>query len=148
MSPQPAPQSRVSEAQRAALEFLEAFDNLDWDKFRRAIAVDATMFMPFPHMARRLNGKDEILSAFRAFFDEVRQKADGVPGSARGLAGHGTSGPPYLKLQPADMKVQLIDNVAIVTFHLTSDATLSRRTIVFHRRNGRWLVAHWHASNI
>jgi len=133
MSPQPAPQSRVSEAQRAALEFLEAFDNLDWDKFRRAIAVDATMFMPFPHMARRLNGKDEILSAFRAFFDEVRQKADG---------------PPYLKLQPADMKVQLIDNVAIVTFHLTSDATLSRRTIVFHRRNDRWLVAHWHASNI
>ena len=41
---------------QAATAFLEAFDNLDWEPFSRAIAPDATVFMPFANVIRRLDG--------------------------------------------------------------------------------------------
>jgi hypothetical protein len=56
-------------------------------------------------------------------------------------------GPPYLDIAPKDVKIQMADDVAIMTFHL-GEGGASRRTIVWQNRHGKWLIIHLHASNI
>jgi len=53
-----------------------------------------------------------------------------------------------MTLEPRDVVIQIFDTVAIVTFHLLSDARLARRTFVFIRKNGDWKIIHIHASNV
>jgi len=40
------------------------------------------------------------------------------------------------------------DAAAVATFHLGREKTLGRRTLVFQRQQGAWLIAHIHASSI
>lgn len=118
----------------AATTFLTAFDNLDWETFRAFIAPEATVFMPFAHLPQRLNGKTEIEAAFQAFFAKVRQER---------------LGPPYLHLVMLDTAVYpLNDDTVLITFHLSNPDHFSRRTLVFQRQVGQWLLLHLHASNM
>jgi len=52
-------------------EFITAFDNLDWEKFRNAFADDATVFYP-RDMANRANGRAEIEQHFKRVFEQIR----------------------------------------------------------------------------
>jgi ketosteroid isomerase-like protein len=118
--------------EKTAQQFVEAFTNLDWERFRKFFAADATVFFPpsarFP---RRANGKTEIESVFRSVFDNARKQK---------------SSPPYLNIQPKEMKIEMLGDVAIVTFHLEDPDFLGRRTIVFQKRGGQWVIVHLHAS--
>jgi hypothetical protein len=38
--------------------------------------------------------------------------------------------PPFMKLEPKDLKITMLKEAAIVTFHLENGKSLSRRTIV------------------
>ena len=115
--------------------FLDAFANLKWEKFTSYLADDARMF--FPPSAKtpaRANNKMEIERIFKNVFENARK---------------GKTGPPYLIIQPKDMRVQTIGRVAIVTFHLFDPNSFGRRTIVMRKEDsGDWRIIHIHASAI
>ena len=128
----------MSEADTSAVrvaveEFLVAFDHLDWERFRRCFAPDATVFFPWDRYPRRAEGATEVEAEFNRFFDEVRTRA---------------SGPPYLNLVPHDMAIQVWQDVALVTFHLDRPPTIGRRSLVLQRQAQRWRIVHLHASSI
>ena len=121
-------------AVRAALdEFLTAFDHLDWERFRRCFASDATVFFPWDLHPRRADGTTEVEAEFKRFFEEVRTRA---------------AGPPYLNLVPHDVTIQVWQDVALVTFHLDRPPTIGRRTLVLQRQTQQWRLVHLHASGI
>ncbi len=126
----------------AAVRFLAAFDSLQWEPFRAALAPDVTVFMPGgADPPARLDGRAAVEAQFRRFFDEVRA----------GRARQGRTAPPFLGIGPRvrDLRVQLVGpRAAVVSFHLRAgEAPPSRRSLVLRREpDGAWRVVHWHAS--
>jgi ketosteroid isomerase-like protein len=122
-----------SEVQDALANFVQAFDNLDWERFRLAFSDDATVFYPrgFPE---RANGRAEFEKRFKVVFDQIRG---------------GKTTAPYMDIQPKDMNVQLFGNIAIATFHLDDRAGfVNRRTIVLNKTKAGWKIVHLHASEV
>lgn len=122
----------------AALDhFLTAFNNLDWPAFRECFAEDATLFnpdIPDAPSVHRLDGRSAIEDSFRAVFEATRKSG---------------TGPPYMHIVPQRLTIQASGTVAIATFEFGRTAnSFGRRTIVFEKRGGRWLIVHIHASNI
>ena len=124
-----------SQAEQKALEavtsFIEAFNDLDWNRFQAKFLPEATLF--FPSGGPRTVWKEGASVRFNSMFDRFKERNRG-------------KSPPYLNIAPEDMKVQVAGDVAITTFHLSSAA--GRRTIVWHRRQNDWLILHLHASAI
>lgn len=127
---QPASETEV----RATLNnFIQAFDNLEWDAFRMAFDDNATVFYPraFP---QRANGRAEYEQTLKKVFEQIR--------------GNKTK-PPYMDIQPRELKIQMFRDVAIVTFHLDDrPGFLNRRTIVLHKTPAGWKIVHLHASEV
>ena len=121
------------EVRNALAKFVQAFDNLDWDNFRVAFADNATVFYPrgFPE---RADGRAEFEKTFKAVFQQIRD---------------GKAAPPYMDIQPRDMKLQMFGELAIVTFHLDDRAGfLNRRTMVLNKTEFGWKIVHLHASEV
>jgi ketosteroid isomerase-like protein len=122
--------------QKTVGEFINAFNNLDWEHFRQYFADDATVFNPaIPEVTElhRLDGREKIETVFKSVFDEARKG----------------KGPPYLHIRPENLKIQMLTNAAVVTFHFKrSGSSFGRRTFVWEKRNGKWLIVHLHASNV
>ena len=114
--------------------FVDAFTRLDWNKFTSCFADDATAFFPpsakFP---ARANNKPEILAVFKIVFENFHKIR---------------SSPPYLTIDPIDLKIQVFGSVSIVTFLLNDPGLLGRRTIIFKKDSGKWLIVHLHASGV
>jgi ketosteroid isomerase-like protein len=129
-----AEQSPEAEVRQTLDQFVQAFDNLDWNGFTSFFAEDATMFQP-RRFLRRASGKAEIESQFQEIFPEIR--------------GQRTK-PPFMDLRPLDLRVQMLGaDAAIVTFHLDDrPGMLNRRTIVFQRLKSGWKIVHIHASEL
>ena len=119
--------------QRAAEAFIEAFNNLEWERFRRSFSDDATVFFPFSQVPRLANGRAEVEAVFKLFFDELRKRKPN---------------PPYQNIEPKDVKIQVLGDVAVVTFHLGGGDAVGRRTVIFQKKKSEWLIAHLHASTI
>ena len=120
----------------AVTEFVQAFTTLDEARFDRAWTEDATLFFPMPVPGQgggRFTGKEQVLSVFHRFFASVRARRPG---------------PDYLKIEPEDLHIQNYGDAAIVTFQLTGDQGVARRTLVMRQEKGVWRVAHMHASNM
>jgi ketosteroid isomerase-like protein len=133
--PAPAPAQGMGDSEmqvaQAAEGFVDAFNDLDWDRFEEAWAEDATAFMPMPEFPARLNGRDTIVATFRSVFADVPDRFEG---------------PPYLTIDPVDLRIAVMGTAAVVTFHLGDEAPRSRRTLVFVQQGGAWRIAHLHAS--
>lgn len=126
--------SALREVESAAEAFIKAFNNLDWDLFRDSFADDATVFFPSASMiAGRANGRTEIETIFKPLFDSGRKQKDS---------------PPYLSIEPKEMRIKMLRDAAVVTFHLGGKESLGRRTVIFQKQNGRWLIVHLHASTV
>jgi ketosteroid isomerase-like protein len=123
-----------TEVRQTLSQFVQAFDNLEWDRFAAFFADDATMFQP-RKFARRAENKTEIESEFKQVFERIR--------------GNQTK-PPYMDLQPNDLRIQMLgDNVAIVTFHLDDrPGLLNRRTLIWQYSKTGWKIVHIHASEL
>ena len=122
-----------------ALEgFLAAFRNLDWIPFSAWFSPSASVFFPFPDMPRRANGMEEIAAVFKPFFENLRRNHKGAP--------------PYLNIDPLDLQVSIVANIALVTFHLSDPGgehtVLGRRSLIWAREQGQWRILHLHASNV
>jgi len=118
--------------------FLTAFRDLSWEPFLGAFETGATVFFPFPGLPRRANGIEEISTGFAHLFESLRKQ--------------NTAGPPYLKLDPLDLRISVIDRLALVTFHINDSvdekAVLCRRTMVWIDDGSQWRILHLHASNL
>jgi ketosteroid isomerase-like protein len=117
----------------AATDFIEAFNAMDEARFDAFWAEDATMFFPGMapgHRADRITGRAAVLDVFHAFFAQVRPRR------------------PRLNIRPEQIHVQEHGDAAILTFHLRSPDATGRRTFVWRRVDGRWLIAHLHASSL
>jgi ketosteroid isomerase-like protein len=114
--------------------FLIAFRNLEWDRFKEYFADDATAF--FPPSARypyRANNKSAIMDIFKMVFENAHKRKTSAP---------------YLDIDPKDIKIQMAGQVAIVSFTLNDPDMLSRRTLIWAKRSDRWMIIHLHASGI
>ncbi len=116
----------------AATSFVDAFNDLDWERFSASWAEDATAFFPSGIEANRVEGRAAIVARFQSVFADVPTEA---------------SDPPYLSIEPRDLEVTMLNGAAVVTFHLGGPPAQNRRTLVFVNRDGRWLIAHLHASS-
>ena len=126
-------ESAETEVRNMLADFIQAFDNLDWDRFRAAFSDDATVFYPreFPH---RADGRQEFEKTFQKVFDRIRA---------------GRTQAPYMNIQPRDLHLQIAGNIAIVTFHLDDrPGFLNRRTIVLQKQTSGWKIIHLHASEV
>jgi ketosteroid isomerase-like protein len=116
---------------QAAEAFVDAFNDLDWERFEEAWAENATAFMPMPDFPTRMDGRQTIVSTFQSVFADFPDRFEG---------------PPYLTIDPVDLRIDVLGTAAIVTFHLGDEAPRSRRTLIFVRRGRAWRIAHLHAS--
>lgn len=122
----------IAEVEDALRSFLRAFNDLDWESFRHHFEDGATVFHPLPNAPMRDDGREAFEASFGSFFDAVRAAQQG---------------PPYLNIDPHELRIQLLGDVAVATFHLWPEApTVGRRTVVLRVRDGRWRIAHLHAS--
>jgi ketosteroid isomerase-like protein len=131
---QPNPIADSAAVMASIDNFIEAFTSLNWKEFSQCFADDATAFFPpsakFPY---RANNKKEVEKIFRSVFENARKQK---------------SSPPYIQIQPKDLKIQLSNSIAIVTFLLEDPDSLGRRTLVLRKENTRWLIVHLHASGV
>ena len=131
-----APVAVAGSVDAAVADFVQAFTTLDEARFDKAWTEDATLFFPLavPQLGGgRFTGRADVLKVFHLFFASVRK---------------GRPGPDYLGIKPEDVHVQKHGDSAIVTFVLSGDRGVARRTLVMRRGGGGWRVAHMHASNM
>ncbi len=127
------PPSAESEVRATLAKFVKAFDDLDWEHFRLAFDDNATVFYPRA-IPERATGRAEFERSFKLVFEQIR---------------NGRTAPPYMDIQPKNLKIQLIGNVAIATFHLDDrPGFMNRRTIVLNKTRAGWKIVHLHASEV
>jgi ketosteroid isomerase-like protein len=130
------PDPSQAEIRTALASFLLAFNNLDWPAFRGCFAADATMFHPAVPNVKRIDTPEEFEKAWLGVFARIKKSS-------------GRNAPPYMNLQPLDLRIQMLSQeIALVTLHLVDGPTVSRRTIIFKRYADGWKIVHIHASNI
>src|SRR5690348_9940504 len=71
---------------KAALNFVAAFNDLDWPRFEASFDVTATLFNP-SGLARRVEGRDSIVASFKRGMGAIPSQRPG---------------PPYLNISPQD----------------------------------------------
>jgi ketosteroid isomerase-like protein len=114
-------------------DFIAAFDNLDWEKFRAAFADDATVFFPRGR-ANRASGRAEVEAYFKMVFEQIRA---------------GRTHGPYMNIEPRGLQITVLGNVALVTFHLDDrPGFTNRRTLVLRKTGRGWEILHLHASEV
>ena len=114
-------------------QFIHAFDNLDWEAFHTAFDDDATVFYPraFPE---RASGRAEFEKMFKIVFEQIRG---------------GKTAPPYMRIEPRGLMIQMFSDTAVATFHLDDrPGFLNRRTLVLHKSATGWKIVHLHASEV
>jgi hypothetical protein len=126
----------VSQADQASLtvaaqDFLRVFDNMDWEPFLASWSRNPSVFFPFADTPERVEGV-AVAIRFRQFFDHVTKRR---------------KGPPYLHLEPRGLRAEVNGSSGVVTFMLGKPPDdIGRRTLLFVIENGRWKLAHLHAS--
>lgn len=117
----------------AAEHFLRVFDNLEFEPFEAAWSSSRSVFFPFRDTPERVEGA-AVGERFRQFFADVRSTRPG---------------PPYLHLEPRELRAEVIGDAGLVTFMLgRAPGEVSRRTAFFARERGAWKLRHLHASNM
>jgi len=132
-SAQAKPSSDEALVRHFLSDFITAFDNLDWEKFRASFADDATVFFPRGR-PDRASGRDAVEEHFQRVFEQIRA------GRTQG---------PYMDLRPRELQVTILGAVAVVTFHLDDrPGFINRRTLVLRKTSRGWKIVHLHASEV
>ncbi len=109
--------------------FFRAVESLQLENVAPFFEEDAQMFSPLGAYPARLDGRGEIMGQFKAIAEFARQA------------------PEPLKIEPHDLKIRELGEIALITFHLKMAAgPLHRRTFVMRRGASGWRIAHIHAS--
>ena len=124
----------AADIEQTLRRFLAAFRDLEWTPFLAAFAEDATVFFPFPEQPRLVVGKSAVAVVFESFFSTARRRQP--------------AGPPYLTLDPIDLRISVHGRTALVTFCLADPEVLCRRSLIMVRQDRMWRIYHLHASNV
>jgi ketosteroid isomerase-like protein len=110
--------------------FMNALNALDLGAMSAFFARDVTAFVPVAQ-ADRVQGKEALVAIFRTFVART------------------SSSPSRLNLVPEDLEIVSNGSLAVVTFNIR-DATsvVRRRTFIWTREAGQWLIRHMHASDL
>ena len=129
--PTAVPSADETEVRAAFLGFFDALNALDAERMLSFMAPDVTAFMPNAK-AERVDGREELAAIYRSFVEQTRRTA------------------PRLDYVPQDVRVEVAPPLALVTASVRSSApgVVRRRTFVFRRVGDRWLVCHFHASDV
>jgi ketosteroid isomerase-like protein len=111
--------------------FLDALNRLDVEGMSAYFAPNVTAFVPVAQ-AERVEGKEALVAIFRAFVERTRPST------------------PRLNIAAEDQEVVREGALAVVTFSVRDKAAgvVRRRTVVWERREGHWLIRHMHASDL
>jgi hypothetical protein len=130
----PAPVSHDAELKASFEDFISAFNELDWDRFSRHIAADASLFnpdIPDAPSVIRIDGGEAVKASFEQVFAAARKSGSG-PG-----------------IHPQHILIQSYGTTGIVSFEFKRQGnSIGRRSIVFEWRDGDWKIVHIHASNV
>lgn len=122
--------SRSDDGAALAMQrFLDALNALDAAAIEAMLAEDVTAFFPTVS-ATRVDGKEKVAAVFREFVEQSKQIESRKP------------------IVAEDLEVVRFGGIAIATFNVRNPAVTSRRTFVFRRHGGQWVIVHFHASNI
>lgn len=124
----------MNSVEAAFLDFIAAFNALDWLRFSQCFASDVSLFAPEPQQglrACRVDGAPAVQAHFEAVF-----AAEGSRGARPGI-------------NPTNVRIQHVGQAtSLVTFEFARAAgSVGRRTILFQRLPEGWKVVHVHASN-
>jgi ketosteroid isomerase-like protein len=108
--------------------FFRAVESRDLDRITPYFEEDAQMFSPLGTYPARLDGGAAIMEQFKAINEALKQM------------------PTPIQIDPQEMVVREFGDIALVTFHLKLSGPLHRRSFVLRKRDGRWRIAHIHAS--
>lgn len=122
-------------------KFLQAFENGNFDLMEASMAEDSYVF------PRAIMSNDNVESID---IDNYRRINGLEPKMKQLIQRKRESGkqPPYLNIEPKDLKITMLNNAAIATFHLENGKSLARRTIVLAKNDGSWKIVHIHPSNV
>ena len=111
--------------------FMDALNTLDVERMDAAFTDDVTAFVPSAQ-ADEAVGRAAVTRIFRVFADRTRLSKPG------------------LNLVPEDERIVASPTLAVVTFQVrdTAPPVTHRRTFVFRRVGDRWLIGHFHASDL
>jgi ketosteroid isomerase-like protein len=124
-------QSTDSVAVRAAMtEFLDALNALDVPRMSADFADDITAFVPSAQIDR-VEGKAAVTAIFSAFADR------------------GKTAPKATSVAD-DMRIEVSGSLAVVHFmvHDAPPKPTRRRTFIWRKVGSKWLISHFHASDI
>jgi ketosteroid isomerase-like protein len=119
-------------AVRAAMtEFMDALNALDLARMSADFTEDVTAFVPTAQ-ADRAEGRAAVTEIFHRFVEKAKLTAT------------------RQTLVPEDVKVEVSGSLAVVHFMIREVAPrpTRRRTFVFRRVGTRWLISHFHASDL
>jgi ketosteroid isomerase-like protein len=115
-----------------ANSFVDAFSNLRWEEFRQFFAEEAAAFFPpSANHPTRAENREEVLNIFKKVFENAKQ--------------HNKS---KIDIQPKEVRIQMLSDCAIVSFHLNDPDLFGRRTIILQKQKDKWLIVHLHASGV
>ena len=119
------------EVRAAMAGFMDALNALDTDRMSSYFTEDVSAFVPVAK-AEYVDGRPAVTAVFKAFVDRVKPTVTA------------------LHLVPEDERVETSGDLAVVTFQIREQAPriTRRRTFVFRRTNGKWLISHFHASDL
>jgi ketosteroid isomerase-like protein len=108
--------------------FFRAVESRDLDRITPYFEEDAQMFSPLGTYPARLDGRAAIMEQFKAISEALKQMRTPI------------------RIDPQEMVVREFADIALVTFHLKLPGPLHRRSFILRKRDGRWRIAHIHAS--
>ena len=108
--------------------FFRSVESRDLDRITPYFEEDAQMFSPLGTYPARLDGRAAVMEQFRAISEALKQM------------------PTPIRIDPQEMVVREFGDIALVTFHLKLPGPLHRRSFILRKRDGRWRIAHIHAS--
>ncbi len=108
--------------------FFRAVESRELDRVAPFFEEDAQMFSPLGTYPARLDGRAAIMEQFKAIVEALKQM------------------PSPIRIDAQEQVVREFGDIALVTFHLKLPGPLHRRTFVLRKREGRWRIAHVHAS--
>lgn len=115
--------------------YLKAFNTRDFDAFSATFADDITFFVDRPFPPERVDGRTAVEAIFR-------------PGFAPFRSGASTAAPPLPPpLVPVNLRMQVIGDVAVISFVVHNPMEVARRTLVAHKGPDGWRIVHIHGSS-